>query len=477
MAEPTLRFNNVKTVLNNKNSKGANAYQSKKYPTAYILYTTLAELPDSLSDNALIFTTDTAELFVGTGSGIQRIKLGTEADLNPRLFLKILEAKEIYERKVDAEKTKSDLKDLIEELKGSVYSKEEIDDFITKDIDFDGVIDKLNLYTINKVNDLLAEKAASVDVYTQTQTNDLIDAAKQEASDNLDTYKTEAAETYATIVNAATKTELSEKETEIKNFVVEDYLSKADASSTYATIEKVDNLESDINSKIEAANTSIETNASEISNIKSSYVKADDYVSDKEDIKTSINEVKSDLTTFKTEVYKKDDVYTKAEVDSKLTEKVDEINTSIYNLDSAKVDKSDYTEKLGIIDNNFATISTNFENTYTKDETDAQINAKVNDAKDYFYKKAEAVDKTVNDMKSDLEAVEATANSAIKENEMTAAIETALQSKADKKDLTSVSQKVSALEEKEVYTKAEVDAAIETAITNVLQQMREEFKV
>lgn len=477
MAEPTLRFNNVKTVLNNKNSKGANAYQSKKYPTAYILYTTLAELPDSLSDNALIFTTDTAELFVGTGSGIQRIKLGTEADLNPRLFLKILEAKEIYERKIDAEKTKTDLQELIQELKDSVYSKAEIDDFITKDIDLDGIVDKLNLYTIEKVNNLLAEKAASVNVYTQTQTNDLIDAAKQEASDNLDAYKTEAAETYATIVDAATKTELSEKETEIKNFVIEDYLSKADASSTYATIEKVNDLEADVNSKLEAANASIEANASEISNIKSSYVKVDDYASDKEGIETSINEVKSDLTTFKTEVYKKDDVYTKTEVDNKLTEKVDEINASINNLDSAKVDKSDYTEKLGIIDSNFTAISTNFENTYTKDEADTQINAKVNAAKEYLYKKAEAVDKTVSDMKSDLEAVEATANSAVTERIMTAAIETALQSKADQKDLTSVSQKVAALEEKEVYTKAEVDAAIETAITNVLQQMREEFKV
>ena len=166
MAEPTLKFNNVKTVMNNKNSKGATNYQSRKYPTAYILYTTLAELPDSLSDNALIFTTDTAELFVGTGSGIQRLKLGTEADLNPRLYLKILEAKEIYKNKLEAEQDKAELQNLIQELRDSVYSKADIDDFITKDIDLDGVIDKLNLYTVEKINELLEQEASRADVYT-----------------------------------------------------------------------------------------------------------------------------------------------------------------------------------------------------------------------------------------------------------------------------------------------------------------------
>lgn len=292
MAEPTLKFNNVKTVLNSKNSKGANTYQSKKYPTAYILYTTLAELPDSLSDNALIFTTDTAELFVGTGSGIQRLKLGTEADLNPRLYLKILEAKEIYKNKLEAEQDKAELQSLIHELKESVYSKKEIDDFITEDVDLNGVIDKLNLYTIEKVNELLEQEASRADVYTQSQVNEKVEEAKQEASDAVAALKTEVAETYATIADSATKTELSDKETEIKDFVANKYLSKEDAAATYSTITELNNFDSQKADKAELTSAS-------------------------DSINSSINALASRVTTLEEK-----EVYTKAEVD-------EAINTAI----------------------------------------------------------------------------------------------------------------------------------------------------
>ena len=484
MAEPTLKFNNVKSVLNNKSSRGSSNYQSKKYPTAYILYTTLAELPDSLADNALIFTTDTAELFVGTGSGIQRIKLGTEADLNPRLYLKILEAKEIYKNKIEAERDKSELQALIQELQDSVYSKAEIDDFITKDIDLDGIVDKLNLYTINKVNELLAEKAATVDVYTQSQVNDLVDAAKQEASDNLELAKVEIAETYATIADAATKTELANKETEIKNFVTENYLSKTSAASTYATIEQVNELSSNVDSKFETVNESISNNAAEIESVKASYVKTDDYASDKEVLETSISNVNSALTNFKDEVYKKNEVFNKTEIN----DKVDALNSSISALDEAKVNKNVYDEKLVIIDQNFNTIDENIRSlanrVYTKTEADTKVSGAVNDLKEELENKITRVSSDVSNMGTEITAVEALANSAVKENEMNAAIAEAISTKADKTDLTSanssiasLSQRVTNLEDKDVYTKAEVDAAIESAITAVIQQMREEFRI
>lgn len=484
MAEPTLKFNNVKSVLNNKSSRGASNYQSKKYPTAYILYTTLAELPDSLADNALIFTTDTAELFVGTGSGIQRIKLGTEADLNPRLYLKILEAKEIYKNKIEAERDKSELQALIQELQDSVYSKAEIDDFITKDIDLDGIVDKLNLYTINKVNELLAEKAATVDVYTQSQVNDLVDTAKQEASDNLELAKVEIAETYATIADAATKTESADKETEIKNFVTENYLSKTSAASTYATIEQVNELGSNVDSKFETVNESIANNASEIESIKTDYVKTNDYVSDKEALETSISNINSALTNFKDEVYKKNEVFNKTEIN----DKVDALNSSINSLDEAKVNKDVYDEKLVIIDQNFNTIDENIRSlanrVYTKTEVDTKVSGAVNDLKEELENKITRVSSDVSNMGTEITAVEALANSAVKENEMNAAIAEAISTKADKTDLTSanssiasLSQRVTNLEDKDVYTKAEVDAAIESAITAVIQQMREEFRI
>lgn len=500
MAEPTLKFNNVKSILN-KNSKGTSTYQTKKYPSAYILYTTLAELPESLADNALIFTTDTAELFVGTGSGIQRIKLGTEADLNPRLYLKILEAKSIYQRKIDAETDKSDLNNAIvaakneltesiRQLEGSVYTKEEIDNLLMEDIDLDGIIDKVNSYTVKKINDLLAEKAASVDVYTQDQVNELIAKTKQEASDANDTLKAEVAETYATIIDAATKTELSDKEIEIKDlitekdvdvrsFVTDNYFNKETVTNTYATIEQVNELSSNVDNKFEATNESIANNTSEIDNVKANYVKTSSYTSDKELLEASIDNVDSALTSFKDEVYKKEDVFNKTEIN----DKVSTLNSSIDSLKETKVNKDTYEETLGNIDNNFNDVQENIRllanKVYTKGEVDNKVSNAVNSLETQLGEKTNTINNEVSGIKEDVETLK---SNAITEDIMTAAITTAVESKADKIDLTSANnsisylgERVTTLENKEVYTKAEVDAAIESAIASALQQIRGEF--
>ena len=548
MAEPTLKFNNVKTALNSRNSKGATNYQSKKYPTAYILYTTLAELPDSLSDNALIFTTDTAELFVGTGSGIQRLKLGTEADLNPRLYLKILEAKEIYKNKLEAEQDKAELQSLIQELKDSVYSKADIDDFITKDIDLDGVIDKLNLYTVEKINQLLEQEASRADVYTQTQVNEKVDEAKQEASDAVAALKAEVAETYATIADAATKTELSDKEVEIKDFVADKYLNKEDAAATYSTIEEVNNLKDSvytsayIDEKLAEVNEGINSNLTEINNIKISYVKQDAYDTDKASLDSSIENLNSNLNTLDSNTYKKSDI----------DKKISTINTELRNLDSKKVNVETYDSEKSVLQNDIVTLDGNIrvlaDAVYSKEEVDekeATLNSRINGLSQSVTAANNKIDNKVAELNTAIQAAQATADDAAPQayvdqeldkkadsqdvyrkteadtnlnNKANAIydvisdnIEVGLNSdvsttgltsvqkvgayikainaqKADKAELTSASdsinssinalgQRVTALEEKEVYTKAEVDEAINTAIVNVLQQIREEFRI
>ena len=512
MAEPTLKFNNVKNVFNNKSSRTSSSYQVKQFPTGYILYCKLAELPDSLADNALIFTTDTAELFVGTGNGIQRIKLGTEADLNPRLYLKILEAKEIYKNKLeyDREKTelnttiennKEELKELIRELEGSVYSKEEIDRLLMEDIDLDGVIDKVNSYTITKIDELLAEKAASVDVYTQEQVNELVAAAKQEASDDNDALKAEVAETYATIADAATKVELADKETEIKdiiaendsnvrNFITTNYIDKELVDATYAKISQVDELSASVDSRFETVNESVSANASEIEAIKANYVKAEDYASDKESIESSINTVRSNLESFKTEVYKKEDVYTKAEVNAAFEEKLAPINSSISGLEDGKVDKTTYSRNLSEIETAFAKIDDNFDKVYTKNQVDEEITNKVNAAKDYFAEQTQSVEEMSTALNNSISAVEAIAIKAVTPETMNAAIATAIGSKADQLDLDSTNSSVEALGNRvsdleaievytkdEVYTKAEVDALIESKMAEVINALKDGFRV
>ena len=174
----------------------------QSYPTGVILYTTKAELPVSLSRNALIFTTDTAELFVGTGNGIQRIKLGTEEDLNPRIYQKISDTVRDYLSKADAAAQKQDLENQIGALADKVYTKNEIDEFFIKDIDLDGIVDKLNVYTLERLDALLAEKAANVDVYTQDQVDAKFTATGNKISEvvtgyvNADTENLQAAKTY-----------------------------------------------------------------------------------------------------------------------------------------------------------------------------------------------------------------------------------------------------------------------------------------
>lgn len=147
MAGPVIRF---KDSRKDKVSKKAVVGQAKQFPVAMLLYSDTPNLPDSLSQNAMLYTTDTGKVFIGTGDSI-----------------KMINVTEDVERK-------------LEELKESVYSKQEIDDFIDKDINLDGIIDRLNTYTVERANELLGEKAAEI-----TQVHEEVDRLRSDVNANL----------------------------------------------------------------------------------------------------------------------------------------------------------------------------------------------------------------------------------------------------------------------------------------------------
>ena len=130
MADTVIRFKdkNDDVIVRSR----AVLQEEVKYPVANLLYTDNANKPASLSKNAMMYLTDTAEVFIGTGTGIRLIDV----------------TKEVRE----------DLKKLAD----AVYTKDEIDNFIEQDIDLDGIIDRLNTYTSEKVNEFIEQKGQEI---------------------------------------------------------------------------------------------------------------------------------------------------------------------------------------------------------------------------------------------------------------------------------------------------------------------------
>ena len=242
------------TGLEAMTRKTTKVKQAKSYPTASVLYCTYANLPESLSSNALIFTTDTAELFVGTGTGIQKLKLGSEEDLDPRIYLKIAEAKDIYQTKLQAEAVANEIMGLLTQLNEGVYSKEEIDKFITEDIDLDGVIDKLNTYTVDKINEILETKAMSTDVYTREQANEKLSNLKEELQGLISTLSS-----HVDTVQAALETADTDNKTELQNNInnLQVTLAAADLSNKIALETLVSNTKQELEGKISEVETSV----------------------------------------------------------------------------------------------------------------------------------------------------------------------------------------------------------------------------
>ena len=96
MSTTTIRF----TDKNGPNTETAQLRQQRVIPVAQLMYTDSHNLPKSLSQNCMLYTTDTRELFIGTGSGIKRVNLGSDGEIIDKTdYLTKTEAAQYYVQK------------------------------------------------------------------------------------------------------------------------------------------------------------------------------------------------------------------------------------------------------------------------------------------------------------------------------------------------------------------------------------------
>lgn len=139
----------MSTVLRfeDENTKAINrerVKQQRVIPVGTLLYVDSINLPTALSKNTLLFTTDTRELYIGTGTGIARVNIGSDGEvIDKGDYLSKTEAAQIYVQKdyldPDSVVTDQEMKDFIAPLAKTV------EDLITDSnfkADKDGVYSK-----------------------------------------------------------------------------------------------------------------------------------------------------------------------------------------------------------------------------------------------------------------------------------------------------------------------------------------------
>lgn len=135
-----LRFEDENTKSINKER----VKQQRVIPVGTLLYVDSINLPTVLSKNTLLFTTDTRELYIGTGTGIARVNIGSDGEvIDKGDYLSKTEAAQIYVQKdyldPDSVVTDQEMKDFIAPLAKTV------EDLITDSnfkADKDGVYSK-----------------------------------------------------------------------------------------------------------------------------------------------------------------------------------------------------------------------------------------------------------------------------------------------------------------------------------------------
>ena len=335
----------------------------------------------------------------------------------------------------------------------NTYTKHEIDDFVANKVsneEFDAL--ENNVADISAaLNKTLTDVAAAMVTQTEYQKDHRM------AMDSINDTKTELDSLSATV------------ETNRQDF--DDYVNnnntKVDSKAAQSDLEALTNV-------VDNNKLAIETKASEI---ESEVVnKADkDNVYTKEEV-ISLLEAKANIS----EVYRKIDTYTKEMIDGLLEKeadladvytrtqadvKFDEIDAKI----NEKADASAVDISIQEIEDNLDTKAEKSE-VYTKDEVSAVLNDKTN--KNDFDSLKASVGESVSD------GYFVKASNSVRDNEvlLDAAVKSnadAIESKANA-DAVYTKAEVDAIIAN-MYTKEQVDQAISDAITNVLEQIRNEI--
>ena len=390
------------------------SYQTKKFPIGTILYCTSVELPNALSNNALIFTTDTAELFVGTGNGIQRVKLGTEEDLNPRIYLKIDEAKSIYETIINANKKKEEILELIQTLDENVYSKNEIDNFFDVDEDSNGIIDRIGSYTARKTDTLLSEKADSNTVYTKTEIDESVEEIQSDYNTKINNLRA-TLEAQVGVLNeliTALETTLSDKIEELNVELSADITKLENTLEAQITVleDLIDHKEDLLRDKIDDTDDAIRNH---IDTVKEGLIDKINEASDryqerynnyKETFNGKIDTLRSEITTTKEQLIDKidnaDDVLkdridnTKEELETVINNFKDNVAESISGVEQDIIDLEDsFDTKLFTLQGNINVDIQNVSNNVINNQNSiTALDQRVAELEDKYFSKEEVQD-------------------------------------------------------------------------------------
>lgn len=149
MSTTKIRF----TDKNSVNTETAHLKQQRVIPIAQLVYTDSHDLPKSLSQNCMLYTTDTRELYIGTGSGIKRVNLGSDGEIIDKTdYLTKQEAAQYYVQKEYLDPATVITQDKLEEY---VSTLGQTIDQLMRDNDFKA--DKEDVYTKGESNDLFID--------------------------------------------------------------------------------------------------------------------------------------------------------------------------------------------------------------------------------------------------------------------------------------------------------------------------------
>lgn len=324
----------IKIQGNSKSSNEVRLKRARVIPEATLLYTDSSNLPASLSQNTLLFTTDTRELYIGSGNGISRVNLGSDgAIIDKSDYLTKKQLAELYIQKVNLDPK-------------SVITKQNIGDYIQE---VQNAIKAL-------VNDN-AYKADKEEIYTKQETNDrFIDIEKfaLEQNKKVDKEVSSTYGSYSYMINDSTGARL--RFNDISNNVV----SKIETSRKGIEISSVQSQASGDNNQVFGGRIFVTHTGAFFTNTSN-----DEYDNDDKLVTASaISEIESRLDTIESQLTQGlrqvTQAYESADLSSKAVAAIrDDANNALAQAENALAQLKTLTGTVGTISNDIDTINTN----------------------------------------------------------------------------------------------------------------------